>query len=354
MFPANAVILCLLFSFGIYSFLALQMSVLLLSGIIITIQREFVNMENPVPDIPSFKSKDFLRKLKDFGHFLENNCRPGAPYDLGTWPNPVWQKFQNKLLKGLENLAAGKVCNDQLCMLQGYNSGIIIKSSHTTLGFDLVPVPEYYNWPDSRNLTEKTAEAIDALFITHAHQDHFNLKLIKLMNAMNKPVYSHPEISLKFSDLIKPCPNEAGFYFNEFKLTSRFGIHVWREDFAQVPLVYFEVETPDNFNFIVTGDNDYCKTLECKNSQTDLLFITWRNPSCLYENGHPEQKGTTLDAFQIAIDKVKPMRIVLQHYAELDHIYKGFSASYEIAEMLIKSGKVKTDIFMPGEVIFIK
>jgi hypothetical protein len=97
------------------------------------------------------------------------------------------------------------------------------------------------------------------------------------------------------------------------------------------------------------GDSDYTKGFPGIQPGLDLICITWRNPGPVFEDGHPLQTMNTNDAVMIMINELKPCNILLQHYGELDHIYRGFTASYDLAAHLINSLPVPTDILFWGE-----
>ena len=127
-----------------------------------------------IPDAGSF---DFYRQLVEFGWFVENECRFGCRYDLVRWPNHFWQKVETQMLAGLQQFLQND--SDGITMLQWYNSGILIKAAGKVLAFDLIPVPRYYGWPEPDGLTVRIAAAIEALFITHNHKDHYDKMMVK-------------------------------------------------------------------------------------------------------------------------------------------------------------------------------
>lgn len=307
-----------------------------------------------LPDLPDFRSDTFLADLIRFGHFLENNCRPGCCYDLGSWPNPVWQLLEAKLLFGLSAFAAADLVGEEVLLLQWYNSGILIKTGSLCLGFDLLPVPRYYNWPDTHNFTDRLAETVDALFITHNHADHFDPGLIEACTRLHKPVFMHPAAISSAASKISPLPDQMVARIEGAEIVAHHGCHVWRELPEEVATTAFEVRLKENFSFVFCGDLDYTKGLKQVCSAPDVLFITWRNPGPRFEDGHPEQIATTIDAVNMAVDRLKPGRIMLEHYGELDHIYKGFSASFDLAVRLIDNLPVKTDILFWGDCHYLR
>lgn len=312
-----------------------------------------MNKQNHLPELPKSEARNYFEQLLNFGNFLERETRAGCQFDLNFWPNPLWQLIQQSLESGLAKFFNQTVLPGKICLLQWYNSGIIIRTDKRAIGFDLIPIPRYYNWPDTANLTQQLAHCLDALFITHHHEDHFDLQLVEALLSSGKPVFSHPEIAGTAKPGITACNDEETFIFQEFSVIPRHAFHVWREKIDEVPLVYFEVSCPSDYTFIFSGDADYTKNFTSLTTKLDTLFIPWRNPNFRFEEGHPQQKGNTMDALEIAIARVNPRQIILEHYAELDHIYKGFGASYDLAINLINHSPVKTCIYFPGEFIFL-
>ncbi len=302
-----------------------------------------------IPELPDREEPEFFFRLVDFGRFLEEKCRNGAPHDLSVWPNFVWKAIAGKMLQGLKSFLKAKPGSDQIIVLQWYNSGIFVKTAAQVIGFDVIALPRYYGWPDEMGLTGLIAAAMDVLFVTHNHADHFDIDLIRECRRLNKQVFMHPgAIGADQKDIGRLLDQEA-IKIDETLIKAHHGNHVWRNSPEEVATSAFEVEFSSGFRFVFCGDLDY--TLGLKNVAVgpDILFITWRNPGPKFEDGHPEQTGTTIDAVNIAIEQIRPKRIILEHYGELDHIYKGFSASYDLAVYLIKNLSVKTDIFFWGE-----
>lgn len=141
----------------------------------------------------------------------------------------------------------------------------------------------------------------------------------------------------------------ATFQITDIAITSHYGCHVWRREMKEVALIYFEVSCCGSFRFVFCGDADYTAGFPNVAPDLDTLFITWRNPGPKFEDGHSEQIATTFDAVSIVVNELTPRRLILQHYGELDHVYKGFAASYEMAVDLIARLLVPTSIHFWGD-----
>jgi len=299
-----------------------------------------------LPQIPDAATPDYYRQLVEFGRFVERECRPGCRYDLARWPNPFWQKVEAHMLAGLQRFLEAD--GNGITMLQWYNSGVLFRAAGKVIAFDLVPVPRYYGWPEPGGLTARIAAAIDALCITHNHQDHYDEELVKACNIAGKPVFMHPDAASDGVEIAK-LSDGAAFSIGQIVCTARYACHVWRSRPEEVPLTAFEVEFAGGFRIVFCGDADYTRGLAGVKPGADALFITWRNPGPQYEDGHPEQTGTTLDAARLAIARFAPQRLVLQHYGELDHVYKGFSASYEMAVEIVRELTLPVSIHFWGD-----
>ncbi len=300
--------------------------------------------------IPDSSSPSFFNELINLGQIFEEKVRPGCEFDLMQSPNHIWEQIQAQMLASLDKFCNSKTCPNGVEMLQWYNSGVFIRTSTVSIGFDILPIPRFYNWKEPENLSEQIASELDILCITHSHEDHFDEILINKMLDLKKPVLiDSAAIPEKMNKLdFKKCAENQVFDINETKFYSHKAFHVWRDHIDSVPLSYFEVSLPNGFNFIFSGDADYTKIFSKTLSKIDLLFIPWRNPNKLYEDGHPEQIGNTIDAIEIAEKRISPDKIILEHYGELDHIYKGFNHSFDLAEKLVQELKTNTEILFWG------
>lgn len=300
--------------------------------------------------LPDSKNSDYIGQLLAFGQFLENKSRPGCEFDLQNWPNPLWQLIAARMNEGFTRFLAARPVAGEVLMLQWYNSGIFIKTASQTIAFDVVALPRYYSWPDTEGLTDKIAAALDALFITHNHQDHFDIELVAACLKSGRDVFMHPGAAP--NDLpVTPMPDGVTVLTGEISVRARHCCHVWRKNPGDVPLTAFEAVCDGKFRFLFCGDADYTGGFADIAPDVNVLFITWRNPGPAYEDGHPEQIGVTADAVKIVLNELRPTRVILQHYGELDHIYRGFSASYEMAALLIRDLPVHTSIHFWGDLI---
>ncbi len=302
--------------------------------------------------LPDRGRADFIGQLVEFGRFLESNVRPACRFDLACWPNRLWDRLEMRMAAGLDLfLPALKGKNSEVRMLQWYNSGIMLGYAGTVLAIDILPRLRYYGWPGHGDLTERIADAADALLVTHNHQDHCDRPLLEAMLSRKKPVIMHPAAG-EIAGITGVADGEI-FVAGQMRVKAHHACHVWRDKPEDVPLASFEIECGDGFRLLFCGDADYSRGFPAVKRSPDLLFITWRNPGPEYEDGHPRQKAKTIDAVSRVLEELAPKRLVLEHYAELDHVYRGFSASYEMAADLIARLATPTDIFFWGDAVML-
>lgn len=158
----------------------------------------------------------------------------------------------------------------------------------------------------------------------------------------------HEKSASDFAGVV-PLDDNSIINFDSFAISSCKVCHVWRNDISDVNLCYFKVVSTNGSNFVFFGDTDYTRVSRGYLETVDTVFITWRNPNSKYEDGSIDQIGNTFDAINLMTNIFKPKRIVLEHYGEFDHIYKGFGAGFDHAINLINNLETATNIYMPGE-----
>ena len=295
------------------------------------------------------RAKAFL----DIAAFFEKFTRPGGPFDLyNVNPNPVWEIIAPRLIHAIDEIGNADLSSDEVWAWQMYNDGVIVKAGEAILGLDVIPMPRFFGWEEPASLTESIAALLDVLVISHEHQDHYDKALVRACLNLGKPVIlpkalardweAHPHLHLARHgwsyDVV-----DTGFL-------ARQGFHVWRDTMEELPLIYYEIACRNGFSFIFGGDVDCTKAFEkTAGRNIDLLFLPWRNPNKLYEASHPDQIGTTLDGVKLGLARIEPAALLYQHYAELDHIYEGLPASYDIALDLKSKLGIGSELMFWGE-----
>jgi L-ascorbate metabolism protein UlaG (beta-lactamase superfamily) len=307
---------------------------------------------------PSFRPNEnrraaFLR----IGSFLEESIRPGREYDLRQNPGPLRQLVEPRMVAAAREIASTRLEEGQVTAWQMYNHGVIVKSGDVVIGLDVVPITRSFDWEEPAGFTDALAELIDILLITHNHSDHYDQTLVRACLHRGKPVVMPESMARKW--VPNPALHAAGsgsiHTIGGLHITSREGIHLWRKVVGEVPLTYYEIACPQGFRFIFGGDVDYTKLFEKSPDATiDLFFLPWRNPNEIYEPGHPAQEATTIDAVKIAIERIRPAAMLYEHCAELDHVYEGYPASFDIALELQRLVPIPSDLMFWGEKIALR
>ncbi len=289
--------------------------------------------------------------FRQIGAFLDQAIRPGAPFDLRTNPNPVWDVVAARLDHALAGVAAASPPGVSR-LWQWYNAGVILTTPAGVLGVDVIPMPRHYGWLDTHRLEARLAQVLDGLLVTHRHQDHYDPALVRACLELGKPVAMPAHLAVAWRDY----PAAMGIAAAQdlrvagYAIRARSGWHVWRDAPEERPLVYYEVEVPGSSPMLFSGDADYTRSFDAEApGRWDAFFIPWRSPNRLYEPGDPAQVGTAQDALALAVERLAPRRLVLEHYAELKHVHEGLGASYDLALDLQRSAGVPTALMFWGE-----
>ncbi len=302
---------------------------------------------------PSFRISERRRNaFLEIGRFFEESIRPGREYDLKHNPGPIRQLIEPRLAAAVANVAATSLAEDQVTAWQMYNHGVIVKAGRVAIGLDVIPFTRAFDWDEPAGLTDSIADAIDALLVTHSHADHYDESLIRACLERGKPVLMPEPMTGKWVShpALHAAADGSTHELAGLHIMARRGIHLWRKDADEVPLTYYEIACPRGFRFIFGGDVDYTKRFEkTPGADIDLFFLPWRNPNEIYEPGHPAQEATTIDAVRIAIERIRPAAMLYEHCAELDHVYEGFPASFDVALELQRLVRIPSELMFWGE-----
>lgn len=147
----------------------------------------------------------------------------------------------------MEEISETQVSEGKIRLWYLYNMGVVVKSSNTTVAFDL-PNTNIYN--DSADFTKY----IDILVITHLHADHFDPSVVK--EALKRGVFvvapndtTITKYSFNSDKLIIAKPSEKitlkGVEITDYPATHSSGY--------EIPVDWFLV-TINEKNFLDTGD----------------------------------------------------------------------------------------------------
>ncbi len=303
---------------------------------------------------PSFEiNPDREQAFLDLGRYLEANIRSGQPFDLTkVLPNPLWQLFEERLHAALGRLKDSRPAPDTLRVHQWYSSGIVLDTGTQVLGFDIVPMRRLYGWEDRFDQTGQLAEYLDALFVTHRHQDHYDIDLVRACLKAGTPVYMPERLARTWngSPSLRSVVHNQQWEMGDLRVHARTGIHVWRESEDDLPVAVYEVRWPNDTAVVFGGDADYTKKLEKTDAvRVRAYFLPWRAPNALYEEGDARQVAPLHEAVQVALDRLDPAVLFYVHCAELEHVYEGFPASFDMALDLKKRLPVSSELMFWGE-----
>ncbi len=321
--------------------------------------RSFADCLKRLDATPPSLSHNLLRKkaFQDAGEFLDSSVRAGQEHDLAKTPNAIWSLLRPRLERTVEEIDCTELDAGQVVAWQMYNDGVILKTGEITIGLDVIPMLRTRHWDLLEQLTNRLSEVLDILIVSHPHADHYDRELVRACLALGKPVLLPEPVAAEWesTSTLHAVHHDWNLNLLDLDITGREGIHVWRETPEELPLMYYEVVCQNGFTFLFGGDIDYTKILEKTPGRTiDLFFIPWRNPNEQYEDGSPNQLGTTLDAVQIATRRIEPRAILYEHCAELDHIHEGLPASYDIALNLKAALPVPSELMFWGEKLVLR
>lgn len=291
--------------------------------------------------------------LLDIGRLLETNIRAGQPFDLkAIHPNLLWELLEDRLRAALDRIRHERAGPGVIRVNQWYSSGVILDVDAQLLGFDVVPMRREYDWPDRYDMTRQLAQCLDALFVTHRHHDHYDESLVRACLEEGTLVYMPEDLAQTWDGAATPVPVgcDQQWEMQGFQVCARAGIHVWRDTAEELALRVYELAWPDGTGIVYGGDVDYTKALErTEGLRIKAFFLPWRAPNALYEEGDARQVAPLHDAVRLALEKLDPAILFYEHCAELEHVYDGFPASFDMAFNLKKCLPVSSELLFWGE-----
>lgn len=134
-----------------------------------------------------------LLLLRDYPMHADN-YRDDATRELKeAYESSIRKMHREAEQDALKWLAKGRR-SDDLDMFKTYNMGFFLRSSGKTVGIDL-------QWEGGEDEMKKIASSIDVLFVSHPHDDHYSIGLMKAVLAAGKPV-------IMSYDIIPEYPSE--------------------------------------------------------------------------------------------------------------------------------------------------
>lgn len=303
---------------------------------------------------PSFDA-DSMRALRfaQLADFLESNVRSGQPFDLKTvQPNPLWLKIEDRLDAALRQWTRSRPPEGMWRIHQWYSSGILIDTGALKLGFDIIPFIKVFGWEDRYQLASRLAAELDALFITHRHEDHYDPEMVRACLAQGVPVYMPAALAQSWKAIpgLHAVEPDTEWKLGDLRIRARTGIHVWRDTADDLPLCIYECRQSDGRAIVYGGDADYTKFPPLSDdTQVVVYFLPWRAPNAAYEEGDPRQIAPVHVAVELGLQHIQPAYLFYVHCAELEHLYDGFTASFDIALSLKERLPVRSELMFWGE-----
>lgn len=257
---------------------------------------------------------------KQFKEYLAAPARSPEAESIGQ---SGLMKFYNMALdKLLTEIPTTKVKKGQVAVWQLYNMGYVVKTHTQCFGIDL-----YHKY------SEKLADLIDFLLITHNHGDHHDKPLVAKLGKLGKPVYSN-------------------FLDNGYRVTTG--------DSFNIGNISIKVTTVDHNANLKNFVNTYEVNCYAKKGKEYVMFFT--GDAHNYTQLNPTGK---VDVFiphlavglnmSEAVKKINPTEVLMSHILELGHAITKWRWSYEYGinecEKLQRPG-----IYLPvwGEKILLK
>jgi L-ascorbate metabolism protein UlaG (beta-lactamase superfamily) len=210
-----------------------------------------------------------------------------------------------------------------------YNHGFIVKTPSIIFAFDLVDGYKVWDY----QLPDSVLDQIDVLYITHRHDDHRDLSVIKTIKDNGGEVVMPEEDQPGDFGTIYVYPGQeldiAGLQTKVFD-----GLH------GVIPVRVYQVTTAEGLVIMHTGDNQTSETLPDGVKVDILLLNAWVNES-----------GSTQPAIGMrnSIKKLGPRLTIPGHIQELGHHYDPSDIKGRLA---FKEVLIADDVPLPGVVSF--
>ena len=188
-----------------------------------------------------------------------------------------------------------------------YNHGFIVKTPSTVFAFDLVK--GYRDNNDALNpwnnvvFPMEILDQIEILFISHSHGDHWDNQIKQRVISHGGEVIYPGEVSGLGTVPLRANDTQTVKGVN---IIAHNGLH-------SVPNRMYEVNTPEGFKIIHTGDNQHSNTLPILEDLDILLVNAWVN-----ESGSQH----AIQGMKNCIYKLEPRVTIPGHFQELAHDWK--------------------------------
>ena len=115
--------------------------------------------------------------------------------DAFTAANKQW--LQKRRKEFFQFLRGPRPAGGELQVAKLYSSGVVLRTKDACIGIDLCYGEGLYDGL----YKEELADMLDVLYVTHAHGDHYDLELFRMMMARGKPVVGPHTMARHFTDV---------------------------------------------------------------------------------------------------------------------------------------------------------
>ena len=141
-----------------------------------------------------------ISRLRDFPmHEVTYNYETPPPAsgqaDAFTASNKQW--LQNKREEFFRFLRGPRPAGNELQVAKLYSSGVVARTKDACIGIDICYGEGLYD----DLYKEELADILDVLYVTHAHGDHYDLELFRMMMAKGKPVVGPSTMARHFTNV---------------------------------------------------------------------------------------------------------------------------------------------------------
>lgn len=206
----------------------------------------------------------------------------------------------------LSELQKAKPTGNEVRFFRFYNHGFIVKTPTVTIGIDLVRGGNAEKPFINDTLMRSITEQCDILFITHAHEDHTDISVIKMFCEQGKNVIVPEEIRKDMTPLLRVVRGND---------VIRETIHLPAKNTSLTVCVYpghqenvlnnvYMITLPEGQTIMHTGDQDFSDDLIAKVAadKIDVLLVQcWMMPMEKFVSG------------------IKPALVICGHENEMQH-----------------------------------
>ena len=210
----------------------------------------------------------------------------------------------------LSELQKAKPTGKEIRIFRFYNHGFIVKTPTVTVGIDLVRGGNAAKPFINDTLMRSIVEQCDILFVTHAHDDHADIAVVKMFCEQGKDVIVPNEIWKDMSSHVRILRG-AELICESIRLPAKnasLTVQIYPGRQGNVLNNVYIITLPEGQTIIHTGDQDYTDDIIAKitdNTKVDVLlvqcwmipmekFVSGINPK-LVISGHENEMGHSID-----------------------------------------------------------